>query len=192
MTDATNRDGREAPEPISRREMIEATTGAVLATPLLKAMAVTVHHAASASLRFLTPAEYALLDQLTEMIIPASEQSPGARAAGVADYIDARLAESLEPDWQAQWRSGLQAVDGLSRDLNGKRFLDGTPDQRLAVLTRMAAHESDPQAPLDQFFKELKRWTVRAYYTSKIGIQVDQEYKGNVYQRGEFAGFEAK
>jgi hypothetical protein len=32
---------------------------------------------------------------------------------------------------------------------------------------------------------------VFGYYTSKIGIHADQEYKGNVYQPGEFAGFDA-
>jgi hypothetical protein len=159
-----------------------AATAAALAVPLSKV--------GPRSVRFLTPAEYALLDELSELIIPADEHSPGARAAGVADYIDARLAESLEPDRQARWRAGLQAVDALSRELNGKPLLEATPDQRVAVLTRMAASESDPKTPLDHFFKELKWWTVFGYYTSKIGIHRDQEYKGNVYQPGEYAGFD--
>jgi hypothetical protein len=157
---------------LSRREMI-AATAAALAVPWPRVGPV----------RFLTPAELALLDELSELIIPADAHSPGARAAGVAGFIDARLAESLEPDWQARWRSGLQAVDGLSREVNGKAFLQAAPDQRAQVLTRMAAGE--------EFFKELKWWTVFGYYTSKIGIHADQEYKGNVYQPGEFAGFDA-
>src|SRR5207245_994478 len=65
-------------------------------------------------------------------------------------------------------------------------------DQRVAVLTRIAAGEQDPKTPAEHFFQELKRSTVRAYYTSKVGIHADQQYKGNVYQRGEFAGFDAK
>src|SRR5947208_3271804 len=93
------------------------------------------------------------------------------------------------PSWR--WRSGLQAVDALSRELNGKPFLEATPDQRVAVLTRMAAAESDPKTVAERFFRELKGWTARSYYTSKIGIHLDQEYKGNVYQRGEFAGYDA-
>jgi hypothetical protein len=191
VTDGADHEGRGEPEPLSRRQMIEATAAA-LAAPLVKVGAVTASSPEGVSDRFLSPAEYALLDELTERIIPADERSPGARAARVAAYIDARLAESLEPEWQALWRSGLQAVDGLSRELNGKPLLDAAPDQRVAVLSRMAAGETDPKTPLEQFFKELKQWTVRGYYTSKIGIHVDQEYKGNVYQRGEFAGFDAK
>ena len=164
---------------ISRRDMI-AATAAALVVPWDKV----------GSARFLTPAEYALVDELSELIIPTDAHSPGARAAGVAGYIDARLAESLEPDQQARWRAGLQAVEALSRDLNGKALLEATPDQRVAVMTRMAASEADPKTPLDHFFKELKWWTVFGYYTSKIGIHQDQEYKGNVYQSGEYAGFD--
>ena len=164
---------------ISRRNMI-AATAAALVVPWDKV----------GSVRFLTPAEYALLDELSELIIPTDEHSPGARAAGVADYIDARLAESLEPDRQARWRAGLQAVEALSRELNGKPLLEATPDQRVSVLTRMAAGEADPKTPLDHFFKELKWWTAFGYYTSRIGIHQDQKYKGNVYQSGEYAGFD--
>ena len=177
---------------LSRREVLEAAAAAALATPLARAEGQAAASSAGPPARFLTAAELALLDELTEIIIPTDDHSPGARAAGVAGYLDGRLAESLEPDWQALWRSGLAAVDGLSRELNGKPFLGASPDQRVTVLTRMAANESDPKTSVERFFTELKRWTVRSYYTSKMGIHVDQEYKGNVYQQGEFAGFDAQ
>src|SRR5256885_13527693 len=171
MTDTTD---------LSRREMI-AAAAAALATPLVNLGAARAAGAAAGrselAPRSWTASEFALLDELTELIIPADDHSPGARAAGVAGYIDGRLAESLEPDWQAQWRSGLQAVEGLSRELNGKPFLEATPDQRVAVLTRMAAGEQDPKTAGERFFGELKGWTARGYYTSKIGIHLDQEYK---------------
>ena len=174
---------------LSRREMI-AAVAAALAAPALPEMAA-VRAPVPAAPRFLTPDEFALLDELTELIIPADDHSPGAHAAGVATYIDGRLAESLEPDVRERWRAGLHAVDGVSRERHGKPFLQATPDQRVTLLTELAAGEQDPKTPLEHFFKELKRWTVRTYYTSKIGIHVDQEYKGNVYQRGEYAGFDA-
>jgi hypothetical protein len=178
-------------ESLSRRDMIAATATA-LVTPLLPVGAGTPPTAGPRPTGFLTPAELALLDELTELIIPTDDHSPGAHAAGVAAYIDARLAESLDPAWQARWRAGLQAVEGLSRELHGKGFLEGTPDQRIAVLTRMAAAEADPKSPAERFFGELKWRTVHGYYTSKIGIHMDQAYKGNVYQQGDYAGFAAK
>jgi hypothetical protein len=194
MTDVPKPDDRRAsPESLSRREMI-AATAAALATPLLpiRAAAGPLPPGGAVAPQFLTPPEFALLDELTELVIPTDEHSPGARAAGVAAYIDGRLAESLEPEWQALWRSGLEAVEGLAREHHQKPFLDATQDQRVDILTAMAAGERDPKTPMDRFFWELKQWTARGYYTSKIGIHLDQEYKGNVYQRGDYAGYDAK
>ena len=137
------------------------------------------------------PGEYEWVDELTEMINPTDEHSPGERAARVAGDIDRGRAESFEPEWPATWRSGLQSVDELSRELNGKPFMQAAPDERLAVLTKMAAGEASPKTPSEKFFNELKGATVGSYYTSKIGIHVDQQYTGNVYQQGEYAGFDA-
>src|SRR2546430_3566414 len=174
-----------------RREMA-AVTAAALAAPLVPpgaAGAAEAARAAGLAPKFFTPPEFALLDELAELIIPADAHSPGARAAGVASYIDFRLSESLEPERQASWRSGLQAVDALSRELHGRSFLDATPDQRVAVLTRIAAAEHEPKTPAEHFFPELKHWTARTYYTSKRRIHADQPHKGTVHQRGEYAGY---
>lgn len=173
---------------LSRRAMLETTAAAIAA---LKVKRVVVP-AAVPPPQFLTAAEFALLDELTDIIIPTDEKSPGARAAMVAAYIDGRLAESIDTDWRTSWRTGLQAVETLAKELHGKPFLEGTPEQRLAVVTRMAAAESDPKSPAEKFFNELKGSTIQGYYTSKIGIHVDQEYKGNVYQQGDYAGFDAE
>src|SRR5437588_11904069 len=190
MTDAAHHDARVA-ESLSRREMLEVTAAA-LATPLLQLGPAAAQPALQTAPKFFTGPELALLDELAELIIPADAHSPGARAAGVAAYIDFRLSESLEPEQQAKWRAGLAAVDALSQELNGKAFMQGTAQQRVAVLTRMAAGEHDPKTPADHFFQELKHWSARAYYTSKIGNHVNQKYKGNVYQRGDYAGYDAK
>ena len=50
---------------------------------------------------------------------------------------------------------------------------------REAVLTRAAAGESDPKTPAEKAFKWVKEQTAYAYYTSKIGIHQEMEYKGN-------------
>jgi hypothetical protein len=81
-------------------------------------------------------------------------------------------------------------VNDLAREMTGKAFMAAGAEQRLAVLTRMAANESDPKTPAEQFFGLLKRSTTRAYYSSKVGIHQDQRYKGNVYQTGEYAGLD--
>ena len=178
---------------VTRREMLAATaaTAAALATPLGNVAGATAAEVTPYAPKLFTSAELALLDELSELIIPTDEHSPGARVAGVAPYIDFRLSESLEPEEQTTWRSGLAAVEGLAKEMNGKPFLQGSAEQRVAVLARMAAAEKTPQTPSERFFQTLKGWTIRAYYTSKVGIHADQQYKGNVIQPGEYAGYDA-
>jgi hypothetical protein len=121
---------------------------------------------------------------LSEMIIPTDEHSPGARAAKVAAYLDSRL-----PEWEEreQWREGLTLVEQLSQQAHGKPFLQSSPDERTAVLTRMAQNEGKPRKPEEVFFAELKAKVVHAYYTSEVGIKQEMEYKGNSYL-AEFVG----
>src|SRR5438445_11644763 len=108
MTDAPKH-----PESLSRLDMI-AATAAALVTPLLQGGAVSMQPVAGVPGKFLTAAEHALLDELTELIIPADGHSPGARGAAVAGFIDGRLAGSLEPDRPAGGRSGPPAVGGMA------------------------------------------------------------------------------
>jgi hypothetical protein len=163
---------------LGRRDLIKLTAGAAL---------VSQAHAAGKP-KFLTPAEYTLTDELTELIIPADEKSGGAKAARVAEYIDERLAEAFEQSERDRWRQGLARVDAVSQEMHSARFLDCTFEQRVAVLTRMATNEASPKAPEELFFHDLKAATIQGYYTSKIGIHDDMGYLGNTYQRGDYAG----
>jgi hypothetical protein len=171
----------------TRREVLKAA-GAVVASQFVPLCGVAAPGSAAA---FFTPDEFSLVDELTELIIPADEHSPGARAAQVAAFLDQQLHETLVDEEKSQWREGLQSIDALSRQMHGAEFLKASPEQRVALLTRIAQNEENPQTPEERFFKELKSRTAFAYYTSKIGIHTDLEYKGNVYQE-EFAGYDAE
>ena len=168
---------------LSRRDLLRLAAAAA-AAPLVPRLASAAATSASPLVagQFLTAAEMTLLDELTEMILPADEHSGGARAAGVAAYIDGRLAEydASIPDLreaQERWRAGLRA------------FEDTAAEERLALLTRVAAAEKAPRTAEEKFFVNLKEWTVYGYYTSKIGIHDEIEYKGNTLQT-EYAGID--
>jgi glucoside 3-dehydrogenase (cytochrome c) hitch-hiker subunit len=174
-------------EPQATRRDVLKVAGAVVAGPLA---AVRGAAAATTAAAFFTPEEFRLVDELSELILPADEHSPGARAAQVAAYIDQQLHETVVEEERSQWRDGLKGMDALSQQMHGAEFLKASPQQRVAVLSRLAEHEEKPQTPEERFFGELKSRTTYAYYTSKIGIHTEMEYKGNVYQE-EFAGYDA-
>jgi len=173
-------------EQLTRRALIQVSLAASVAAP-----GVERGSAAGPALKFFSPDEFAMLDELTEIIIPTDDHSPGARAAGVAAYLDGRLAETIEEDRKREWHDGLKRVDTLAREMLGVPLMQATQEQRVAVLARMAGNEKNPQTPEEKFFVELKYRTADAYYSSKIGIHQEMEYKGNVLLP-EFAGYELK
>ena len=134
---------------------------------------------AKSSARFFTPSQHALVEELSETIIPADSHSGGAKAAKVADYIDQVLRESFDDNQKTLWRDGLRLIDVMSRHYHGKTFVNATPEDRIVLLTVLSDHVQMTDLPEVRFFVELKRMTVTGYYTSKIGIHDELEYKGN-------------
>jgi gluconate 2-dehydrogenase gamma chain len=171
------------PGDLTRRDALKATLGTVLA-----ANAVSVRAAVAApDLRFFTPDEFALADAVSELLIPADEHSGGARAAAVVPYIDAYLADAFGDEPKRTWREGLKQLDDLARRTRGAGFVQLRPADQTALLSELAAHEQEPRSDEDRFFVEFKRRVVHAYYTSKVGIHDELEYRGNV-MLDEFAG----
>lgn len=177
---------------VNRRDLIKLGAAAAVAATMgtggpLAALSPAVDQTPIPTRGFFTPEESALVDELSELIVPADDHSPGARAAKVASYIDARLAEAWDEEERLAWRNGLKRIDELARETSGHPFLEASAEQRVALLTRIAGHEKDPRAPEELFFAQLKARVVHAYYTSEIGIKQEMEYKGNSYL-SEFVG----
>lgn len=148
---------------------------------------------------YFTKDEFALLDTLTELIIPSDEHSPGAHGAGVAVFIDKTVAEAFRPEDKESWRKGLALVNQLSHSMHKQPFLQTTKDQQVALLTKMSKQgENSESEDADShgrkhnlsgaFFGQLKNTTAFAYYTTSIGIHKEIEYKGNVILQ-QFVGY---
>jgi hypothetical protein len=136
-------------------------------------------HETRSAARFFTPEQHALLDELTETIIPEDSHSGGAKAARVTDFIDKTLRETQNEDQKRTWKEGLPLIDSMSRHYNGKSYVDASPEERIAVLTVLSDNERMTDLPEVKFFKDLKHLTVIGYYTSRVGIHDDLQYRGN-------------
>ena len=185
----------DAKGDLSRRRMLKLAAGAAAAVPFVEltvsdALAQAGKKAATAKApRFFTAAEFALVDELSDMIIPTDDVSPGARAAGVAAYIDGALAETVEAEPKEAWHSGIKALDAYAQSKVGKAFMQATPAERVTVLTELSKNEFNAQTPAEKFFRQAKEATARVYYSSEIGIKKDIGYLGNTYLQ-EFVGYD--
>lgn len=168
---------------LNRRDLIKLFSAAAFTTLQLPA-------AEPGAPLFFSKDEFALLDTLTELIIPADDHSPGAHEAGVAVIIDRTVAEAFLPEDKTSWRHGLASINDLSQKMNSATFLKCSKEQQTNLLKTISAPEDTPKTEPEKFFTQLKQTTAFAYYSSSIGIHQDMEYKGNCIL-DKFVGYEA-
>jgi gluconate 2-dehydrogenase gamma chain len=119
---------------------------------------------------FFTPAEYALIERLTDIIIP-NDGTPGALEAGVAEFID--LMSSRDAELQHSLRSGLLWLDAHSKSAHGKAFLALSAHQQTDILVPLAykANFRRGQQRGREFFATIREYTVMGFYTSETGLR---------------------
>jgi hypothetical protein len=133
--------------------------------------------------RFFSGEQFRILDSFTAILIPTDE-TPGAREAHVAPFIDfvVNAAAEYSPEMQQQWRT---AMDWLQSN----RFGELSGAEQEAVVVRIARGKQDGQGKGTGFeaYRLIKQMTVHAYYTSQAGLIENLQYKGNAHLT-EFPG----
>ena len=190
----------EEKNELTRREALKGLgLGVIASLPVLGSTAAAQNHmqhqvpakataAPATALKFFTDAENRTVIELSERIIPADDNSPGAKEARVSEYIDSVLSIADEPK-RKEWRDGLTAINKISRDKFSKDFADASEAQQIELLSAISKNEKSPQTLEERFFKTVKNATIDGYYTSEIGIHKELKYRGNTYLK-EFKGCE--
>ena len=108
------------------------------------------------------------LDALAEAILPATD-TPGARAAGVPQFVDRALATWSAPSEATSIRAGLDQIDKDARAKHGAPFARLTPPQQQGLLL---GYERERTA----FFTALKELVTVGYFTSEPGATLALRY----------------
>jgi gluconate 2-dehydrogenase gamma chain len=121
-----NSEGRGSRSGVRRRTFLGAGLSAAVLGP-------TVGCGGKAgSWRYFSPSEARTLEAVCAQLIPA-DRDPGAREAGVVNYIDIQLTRAFRKH-RAAYRQGLAAIDAESRAKAGKSFADLPAADQIEVL----------------------------------------------------------
>jgi hypothetical protein len=120
--------------------------------------------------QFFPPQEYSTLERLTDLIIP-SDGSPGAREAGVCEFVDFMVWS--DSSVQYTFRLGLTWLDAHSIRLYQKAFRDLSAGQQKDILDHLAYKNQFRQGEEEgrEFFKLVRQFTVMGFYTSRVGLE---------------------
>jgi len=139
------------------------------------------------------------LDEVGDTIFPATS-SPGAKSAGIGQFMAVMVKDCYLPRDQKVFTKGLTQLDKASRKKNGKKFLECDPKQRTAVLVDLdneqkAYQKTKKKEDPNHYFRMMKELTMLGYFTSEVGatkalryLPVPGKYEGDVvYKKGEKA-----
>jgi hypothetical protein len=154
-------------------------------------------------------ADIALLDEIGETIIPATD-IPGARAANIGAFIAMMVADCYTGSAQKDFREGLVKLPADYEARYGEKFIGGKMENRIQFLnaldTEQRKYTATVKRKMDEFsnvvsaaeasphyFRIMRELTILGYFSSEIGstravryLEVPGHYDGNVpYKRGD-------
>jgi hypothetical protein len=170
-----------AGQGVGRRDMLRilGTAAAAAQFPGFSKWGFACGHIGNAGLQirpaeyrpqFFTAAEYAMIERLTEIIIP-SDGTPGAKEAGVAEFIDFMVAH--DPDAQYGFRTGLTWLNAYAAQGAGNQFGDLPITAQTSLLEPLGFKDKarPGQEAGRRFFSMVREYTVMGCYTSEIGFK---------------------
>jgi hypothetical protein len=120
---------------------------------------------------FFSPAEFATLRRLSQLLMPAAKGNPGALEAGAPEFLDFLISQS-PLDRQSLYREGLDRLESDARRGYFTHFAELSAEQADAVLAPLHAAwtYAGPTDPLGRFLAEAKADVMTATTNSREWI----------------------
>jgi hypothetical protein len=127
---------------MDRRELLKmiavVTGGAVIGGELFLSGCKS---AGKADIGF-TASNISLLDEIGETILPATS-TPGAKAAQVGEFMKVFVTDCYTPESQEAFNKGIGELEAACNKMNGKSFMESTPEQRRNLLISLEKEAKD-------------------------------------------------
>lgn len=164
---------------MDRREALRQVallTGAAISMPfaaaILQGCESEAGSAVGEGLKYLTQKQFDVFNEVAERIMPKTD-TPGAKDAGVTNFIDKMLGEYYPAEDSKKYAAAIDAFDKACEAANGKSFTEMTDDDRDAYLKTVENQAyKDVEAGKDTkeiFWFTAKQGTLMAFFLSEAG-----------------------
>jgi len=164
---------KKAPQaPLNRRSLI---LGAVFLVGGAAALTRFTRNsmAAEGEAPMLSPEQSVLLEQVVDVIIPATD-TPGAVEAGVPDFIRQMLADWGSRETHAEMIGVLDGIERQAWHKFSRGFLELPGERRLEVVS---AVDEDLITRQDAAWRKFKGLVLVGYYQSEIGATQELRFE---------------
>jgi gluconate 2-dehydrogenase gamma chain len=126
---------------------------------------------ASGGEQFFSAARFAVLDAVSETIMPRTE-TPGARDAKVPPRLDRLMSNWASRDTQKSFTALLDQVEAAAKAQESKNLADLPSDKQLAVVAAF-----DKSKMTDPAYMKFKNLVLSLYYISEPGATQELAYE---------------
>jgi len=139
----------------------------------------------SYQLQFLSESQYTLLNELSEVILPETTKSPGAKTAKTTNFLDSYIFHCYNADQKMQFQEDVDSLTSLCNSTFNKSFIDLSDGQKQSLISTLEQNKSKP-------YVNCKPMILFSYFTSEVGmtqalryVSVPGRYEGNVLYSDE-------
>ncbi|WP_348824785.1 gluconate 2-dehydrogenase subunit 3 family protein [Flavobacterium aestuarii] len=124
---------------------------------------------------FYTATDEDILAEYSEIILPATAKSPGAKAAGVGALIALIIKDCYPANLQAVFKKGFDEMLVLSKTKFNKEFLSLNDEEKKQLMNELKQQSIDNNHE-PSFFLIARDLTILGYFSSEIGCTMAREY----------------
>lgn len=128
--------------------------------------------------QYLSEEQAAVVSEIAERILPKTD-TPGAKDAGVPEFIDLMLNDIYTEEEKQQFTTGLEALEKESDAAYGDSFANLEPEQQDELLRKLAAQATEQRntgSTEKSFFFMVKELTMLGFFTSEVGATQFLQY----------------
>lgn len=171
---------------MDRREALKRTAwmmGGIISAPAIAGVlkGCTAAPVVDWKPQFFNNEQAALVTRLADLIIPKTD-TPGAKEAGVPEFIDLMLKDVYSEEDQKRFTDGIKAFNTEAEKQHGDPFIELSDEEQVSFLTSVhkqaVEDEKGPNRPAKRpFILMTKELTMLGFFTSKAGATQVLQYE---------------
>lgn len=151
---------------MNRREALQLTAAALGGTIIGSELFLAGCSRSNNSIGLFSAEDVNLMNEIAEIILPETNQSPGAKASNIGEFMRAMVSDCYDEKERKDFLDGLRAIQRMAEKDYDDSFinLSKADKQKLLIPLDKQAQKNDKH-----FFAMMKQLTIWGYFTSEPG-----------------------
>lgn len=124
---------------------------------------------------FYSASDEEIFGEFSEIILPTTAKSPGAKAAGVGALIPLIIKDCYPPNLQDLFKKGFNEMLALCKTKFNKEFMSLNSEEKNQLMNQLKQQTIDNNKEAS-FFLIARDLTILSYFSSEIGCTMAREY----------------